>query len=56
MIKAILRFLILGLRPLLGPASCKYEVGCTQYTLNQLKEKNLIPAIIASAKRILSCW
>jgi putative component of membrane protein insertase Oxa1/YidC/SpoIIIJ protein YidD len=56
MIKAILRFLILGLRPLLGPARCKYRVGCTQYTLNQLKKKPLIPALIASTKRILSCW
>jgi len=56
MIKRILRFLILGLRPLLGPASCRYEIGCTQYALNQLEKERLVKAMWLIIKRILSCW
>jgi len=56
MIKAILKFLILGLRPLLGPAVCKYEVGCTQYAINQLEKESLVKAIWLIIKRVISCW
>jgi putative component of membrane protein insertase Oxa1/YidC/SpoIIIJ protein YidD len=56
MVKHTLKFLILGLRPLLGPASCRYEIGCTQYALNQLEEKRLVQAIWLIIKRVFSCW
>lgn len=51
----LLRFLISGLRPLLGPAACRYEVGCTQYALIQLQDQPLHKAIWLSMKRLLSC-
>jgi putative component of membrane protein insertase Oxa1/YidC/SpoIIIJ protein YidD len=35
----ILIALLLILRPLLGPAECKFTVGCTQYAVTQLQEK-----------------
>lgn len=52
----LLIYLILGLRPLLGPpARCKFTVTCTQYAVLQLKEKPLFPAIWAIIKRLLAC-
>lgn len=47
--------LILGLRPLLGPAQCRYEISCGNYALKQLQEKSLVPAVWAISKRLLSC-
>ena len=48
-------FLIRGLRPLLGPAHCKYPISCTDYAENTLKSKYLFPAVWLITKRVLSC-
>jgi putative component of membrane protein insertase Oxa1/YidC/SpoIIIJ protein YidD len=54
-INKLLIYLILTLRPLLGPACCKFTVSCTQYAILQLKEKPTLPALWAIIKRLLSC-
>ena len=51
----ILIFFIVGLRPLLGPAHCKYAISCSEYALIQLKTKPLLKAIWLITKRICSC-
>jgi len=48
-------FLVTGLRPLLGPAECKFTVGCTEFAVMQLNEKPLLPALWTITKRVLSC-
>lgn len=54
-IKSLLVRLIMGLRPLLGPASCYFEETCCPFSLRMLKEKPLLIACIAIAKRIFLC-
>ena len=51
----MLAFMLIGLRPLLGPTHCYYPESCGNYTTRMLKEKSLISALWYSAKRILSC-
>lgn len=51
----ILWFLIKGLRPLFGPAHCKYPVSCTVYAHEQLKTESLLRAIKKIVIRVLSC-
>jgi len=51
----ILIFLIRGLRPLLGPAHCKYPISCTDYAEDTLKKESLLKAIWLITKRVLSC-
>lgn len=53
--KKILMFLITGIRPLLGPAACKFPVGCTQYAIEQLEQKRLFEALWIIIKRLLLC-
>lgn len=48
-------FLIVGLRPLFGIAHCRYQLSCTKFATQQLKEYALLPAMWAIIKRILSC-
>ena len=55
MLRKILSFVITGLRPLLGPAHCKYAVGCTQFTLMQLEQQSLPTAFKNVVQRIISC-
>lgn len=55
MLKTVLILLIQGLRPLLGPGHCKYTFSCTPYALKQLEEKNILSALYAIIKRLLSC-
>ncbi|HEV2601005.1 MAG TPA: membrane protein insertion efficiency factor YidD [Candidatus Babeliales bacterium] len=43
------------LRPILGPAVCRFEETCTPYTIRQLREQNIFRAIWNSTKRLLSC-
>lgn len=56
----LLNYFLIGLlqafRPLLGPACCKFPIGCTQYAIEQLKKKRLHKALWVIAKRILSCF
>jgi len=51
----ILIFMIQGLRPLLGPAHCKYPISCTKYAVIQLKTKPLFTALWLITKRLISC-
>jgi len=48
-------FLIMGLRPLIGPAQCRYTITCTQFAAQQLQEKTFLYAVIAIVKRVFSC-
>ena len=54
-IAKLLIFLLYGIRPLLGPATCKYPISCTDFAVQQLQEKPLAYACIAIIKRIVSC-
>lgn len=47
--------LLVGLRPLLGPAACRYEIGCTQFAVIQLESLPLHKALWAIGCRIFSC-
>lgn len=48
-------FLIQGLRPLLGPATCKYELTCGKFAVYQLQTFPIHIALWAILKRIASC-
>ncbi|MBN1549465.1 membrane protein insertion efficiency factor YidD [Candidatus Babeliales bacterium] len=50
-----LSFLIVGLRPLLGPVACRYQVTCSRYALYQLKHKPLGFALKAITARLICC-
>ena len=53
---AFLQSLIIALRPLLGPSFvCPFQVGCTQYALNQLQEQNVFVAVWRIANRLIRC-
>lgn len=54
-INHLLIFFIYGLRPLLGPASCRYQVGCTQFAVLQLQKKPLLSALWHISKRLFFC-
>lgn len=47
--------ILVGLRPLLGPATCRYEIGCTQFTVMQLQTLPFHQAVVRSIQRVLSC-
>jgi putative component of membrane protein insertase Oxa1/YidC/SpoIIIJ protein YidD len=54
----ILIGLITSLRPLLGPSPsgcCKFALGCTEFAIETLKNKNAIVAIYFITKRLISC-
>ena len=48
--KNSLQLLISGLRPFLGPATCRYPAGCTKFALEQLETQSLPYALIAITK------
>ncbi|MFI5333344.1 MAG: membrane protein insertion efficiency factor YidD [Candidatus Babeliales bacterium] len=47
--------ILVGLRPLLGPAACRYDIGCTQFAVIQLESLPLHKALWAIGTRLLSC-
>ncbi|MCL4229200.1 membrane protein insertion efficiency factor YidD [Candidatus Dependentiae bacterium] len=55
MFRLVLQFLIVGLRPLLGPATCIYTPSCTTFALEQLEDEPLYRAFPAIVRRVLSC-
>jgi putative component of membrane protein insertase Oxa1/YidC/SpoIIIJ protein YidD len=55
LIANILITLIVGLRPLLGPACCKFGVSCTDFAVLKLKEGPLLHAIWEITKRLARC-
>lgn len=55
MIKSSLIFIIGGLRPILGPAECKFPIGCTDFAISQLQSEPFFKAIWAIFKRVLAC-
>lgn len=54
-IACICSFLIMGIRPFLGPAHCKFYPSCTQYALQQLAHKPFISALKLIVKRVFLC-
>jgi putative component of membrane protein insertase Oxa1/YidC/SpoIIIJ protein YidD len=55
MIKHAIIFFMTGLRPLLGPAACRFPLSCTHFAVEQLKKKSLVAALWAIIKRIAAC-
>ena len=47
--------LIIGLRPLLGPACCKFDPSCTKFAVQSLANLPVHKALWAITKRLLSC-
>jgi putative component of membrane protein insertase Oxa1/YidC/SpoIIIJ protein YidD len=47
--------MIVGLRPLFGPACCKFSVSCTEFAILKLKEESLGQALWQITKRLASC-
>lgn len=43
------------IRPLLGPAQCRYQESCGPYAIRQLQQHSLIPALKAICIRVGSC-
>ncbi|MEX0849179.1 MAG: membrane protein insertion efficiency factor YidD [Candidatus Dependentiae bacterium] len=43
------------LRPLLGPAQCRFKLSCGPYAVKQLEEKPLFHALYTICKRVWSC-
>ncbi|NBQ17314.1 membrane protein insertion efficiency factor YidD [bacterium] len=65
-LKNLLRLLLRGIihlvsltiftfRPLLGPASCKFSIGCTQYALLQLEQPSFLIALKNITLRLVRC-
>lgn len=48
--------LISGLRPLLGPSSCRYTITCTRYAIMQLEQKEFFDAFKLISMRLFSCY
>ena len=40
---------------LIGRGSCRYYPSCSEYARQQFEQNSLLPAIIFSTKRILTC-
>lgn len=51
----ILIALIIGLRPILGPACCKFTVSCTEFAVLKLKEGPFFRALWEIVKRLARC-
>jgi len=54
-ISKLLLFLIIGLRPLLGPARCPFTITCGKFAVHQLQEQPLHKALWEICKRLLAC-
>lgn len=48
-------FLIIGIRPLFGPAQCRYVVSCTQFATVALQDNRLLIAVWLIFKRVCAC-
>jgi putative component of membrane protein insertase Oxa1/YidC/SpoIIIJ protein YidD len=55
LLNSIARWFIVGLRPLLGPALCYHEVGCSSYAVNCLEKESFLGAVVLIIKRVFSC-
>lgn len=57
LIRTAVSFCIIIIRPFLGPSNCYYPIGCTQFALLQLKDKNkpIHIALWIITCRVLSC-
>ena len=44
-----------GLRPLLGPEGCKFEVTCGNYAVGQLQNQTLLIALKNIITRLAQC-
>jgi len=51
----LLIFLLGGLRPLLGPARCRFSVTCGNYALMQFSQQPLHKAVWLIARRLVAC-
>lgn len=55
----IINYIVIALlaliRPLLGPASCKFAISCGEFALTELKEKPFLKAFWSICKRLFSC-
>jgi len=54
-VKKVLLFFIVTIRPLLGPANCRFEETCGKFAIRQLKTKPLHRALWNTIKRLVSC-
>ena len=54
-INKVFIFFITGIRPLFGPAQCRFTVSCTKFAILQLQEKSFFSAVYAIGKRVISC-
>jgi putative component of membrane protein insertase Oxa1/YidC/SpoIIIJ protein YidD len=52
----ITRSLLIGLRPILGPATCRFYPSCGNFALEQLQTQPFHRAWWKIGKRLLSCW
>lgn len=43
------------LHAILGTATCKYPIPCTEFAISELKKKPFIKALFSIFKRILCC-
>lgn len=48
-------FLIKTIRPLLGPASCKFPISCTEFAITALSSLPFHKAVYATVKRVFYC-
>jgi hypothetical protein len=55
MLNDVASWLIVGLRPLLGPALCYHETGCSVYAVQCLKQEGFFRASYLIFKRLASC-
>lgn len=46
---------MVGIRPLLGPARCRYPTGCTTFTLHRLRTTAFVAALRDATRRLYSC-
>ncbi|MBS1986588.1 membrane protein insertion efficiency factor YidD [Candidatus Dependentiae bacterium] len=47
--------LLVCIRPLFGPARCRYQRGCTSFAVAQLRSQSVPKAIWAIVRRLGSC-
>ncbi|MGE0010458.1 MAG: membrane protein insertion efficiency factor YidD [Candidatus Babeliales bacterium] len=55
MLNFLFASLLTLLRPLLGPAECKYGLSCMPFARKQLKELPLHKALWRILRRVISC-
>lgn len=51
----MLIFLIQSIRPILGPATCRFTLSCGNFACQELQDKNIISALWSILKRIFLC-